>query len=38
MEGGEAGIATAVDGQLTDPEVAEHFVKETGIQILAPCM
>jgi hypothetical protein len=38
LEGGEAGIATAVDSQLTDPDVAEHFVNETGVQILAPCM
>jgi fructose-bisphosphate aldolase class II len=38
LEGGEAGIATAVDSQLTDPEVADRFIEETGIQILAPCI
>jgi hypothetical protein len=38
LEGGEAGIATAADSQLTDPDVAERFIEETGVQILAPCM
>jgi fructose-bisphosphate aldolase class II len=36
LEGGEAGLRTISDAQLTNPSVAEKFMKETGAVILAP--
>ena len=36
LEGGEAGLRTITDAQLTDPTRAERFMKETGAVILAP--
>ncbi|KZO92031.1 aldolase [Calocera viscosa TUFC12733] len=36
LEGGEAGLAAIAQGKQTDPDDADHFIKETGAQILAP--
>ncbi|KAH8110032.1 aldolase [Phellopilus nigrolimitatus] len=36
LEGGEAGLRVISDAKLTNPEKAEHFMKETGAVILSP--
>jgi len=36
LEGGEAGLRVISDAQLTNPGMAERFMKETGATILAP--
>lgn len=36
LAGGEAGLRTIDDAQLTNPAVAEEFMKQTGAVILAP--
>ena len=36
LEGGEAGLRPISNAQLTNPQVAERFMRETGAVILAP--
>jgi fructose/tagatose bisphosphate aldolase len=36
LEGGEAGLRVITDAQLTNPDKAEHFMKESGATLLAP--
>jgi len=38
LEGGEAGVRVITGEMLTDPAKAEVFMKETGANILAPCV
>ncbi|EIM86071.1 aldolase [Stereum hirsutum FP-91666 SS1] len=36
LEGGEAGLRMISDAKLTNPEKADHFMKQTGALILSP--
>jgi hypothetical protein len=36
LEGGEAGLRVITDAQLTNPDKAEHFMRESGATLLAP--
>ncbi|RSH85320.1 hypothetical protein EHS25_005127 [Saitozyma podzolica] len=38
LEGGEAGLRVVTGTVFTDPKKAEAFMKETGADILAPCV
>jgi fructose-bisphosphate aldolase class II len=36
LEGGEAGLRVIDEGELTDPKVAEGFMRGSGAVVLAP--